>query len=80
MMTPAQMDDAYAALVTADGDQDAEALAVLCWQLYAELATTRARASALQSRFSAIARVLEGSPQPPDAAVVAEPQPAGMSA
>lgn len=32
MMTPAQMEDAYAALITADADKDAEALAKLAWQ------------------------------------------------
>ncbi|HEX4830344.1 MAG TPA: hypothetical protein VH478_04545 [Trebonia sp.] len=75
MMSPAQMDGVYAALVTADGDQDADALAAICWQLYRELGTVKARADALQARFTAAAQAL-ASP-PPGHAAPALAQPAG---
>jgi hypothetical protein len=58
MMTPAQMDGVYAALVTADDHGDTEALAQICWQLYAELGETRARAETLHARLSGAARAL----------------------
>ena len=58
MMTPAQMEDAYAALVTADGDRDAEALAKLGWQFYAELGEALARNEALRARVTAAALAL----------------------
>jgi hypothetical protein len=57
IMTPAQMDGMYAALVTADANQDAEALARLCWQLYEELRTARERAEGLKLRIATIAQI-----------------------
>jgi hypothetical protein len=77
MMTPAQMDDVYGALVIADGEGNAEALARISWQLYTELGDTRARAETLHGGLAAVARIVhavastEGSEQP-------EPQAAGV--
>ena len=65
MMTPAEMEDAYAALIAADADRDAEALAKLGWQLYAELAEANARNDALRARLTAAAVALRpGAPAP----------------
>jgi hypothetical protein len=58
MMTPAQMDGAYAALTTADEERDAEVLSVLSWQLYAELDEANARNNALRASLTAAAIAL----------------------
>lgn len=58
MMTPAQMDGVYAALVTADDEGDPEALAQICWRLYGELGETRARADTLHARLTAAVRAV----------------------
>jgi hypothetical protein len=58
MMTPAQLDDVYGALVIAGSEGNAEALARICWQLYAELDDTRARAETLHGGLVAVARIV----------------------
>jgi hypothetical protein len=65
MMTPAQMDGVYAALVTADDEGDGEALAQICWRLYGELGEARARAGALHARLAAAARPVPPAPAVP---------------
>jgi hypothetical protein len=75
MMTPAQLDDVYGALVIADSEGNAEALARICWQLYAELGDTRARAETLHGGLAAVARIVQaiasakGSDEPQAAGV-----------
>lgn len=55
MMTPAQMDDLYSALTEADAGGDAEALAKIGWQLYAELGESRTAEENLRTRLAGIA-------------------------
>jgi hypothetical protein len=62
MMTSAQMDGVYAALVSADDEGDAEALAQICWRLYGELGEARARADTLHAELAAAARTVLPAP------------------
>jgi hypothetical protein len=62
MMTSAQMDGVYAALVTADDEGDAEALAQICWRLHGELGEARARADTLHARLAAAASTVLQAP------------------
>lgn len=52
MMTPAQMDDVFGALSSADENGDAQTLARICWQLYGELGEAQARAATLHARLA----------------------------
>lgn len=70
MITPAQMDDVFGALSSADEDGDAQTLARICWQLYGELGEAHARAATLHARLADVAAraacaALSGEPLPP---------------
>lgn len=56
MMTAGQLEAMYGTLAEADADADAETLARICWQLYAELGQAVTRAGAQQARFAALVR------------------------